>query len=113
MAYDLHITKASDWSESPKTPITEDQWKGAVRADGELQIDEVATTANPKTKEVIQINNPLMASWVDPQTRLKHYFYYSRGKITVKNPTDRVIAKMKAIASKLGAKVQGDEGELY
>ena len=113
LAYDIHITKASEWSESAKSPVTEEQWKAAVLADGELKIDDTASATNPKTKETIQIINPLMASWIDPKTKNKHYFYYSRGKITVKNPSDSAIKKMKFVASKLGAKVQGDEGELY
>lgn len=113
MGYDLHITKAAEWSESAKNPITEEQWKSAVLADRELKMDTSATASNPKTHEVIQISNPLMASWIDPKTNSKHYFYYSRGKVTVKNPSESAIKKMKAVASKLGAKVQGDEGELY
>jgi hypothetical protein len=113
MAYDIHITKASEWTESAKSPITEDQWKAAVLADGELKMDDTASATNPKTKETVQIINPLMASWIDPKTKNKHYFYYSRGKVTVKNPSNSAIKKMKSVASKLGAKVQGDEGELY
>ena len=52
-----------------------------------------------------------MASWLDPATKQKHYFYYSQGEISVKNPSKAAIKKMKSVASKLGAKVQGDDGE--
>jgi hypothetical protein len=113
MGYDVHITKASEWSESVKSPITEEQWRAAVLADGELKMDGTVSATNPKTQEAVQVSNPLMASWVDPKTKNKHYFYYSRGKITVKNPPDIAINKMTSVASKLGANVQGDEGELY
>lgn len=111
--YDLHITKASEWPESSKQPITEEQWKAIVTADSELQMDTTATAMNPKTREIIQVTNPLMASWTDPKSNQKYYFYYSRGKITVKNPSENAIKKMKALASKIGAQVRGDEGERY
>ncbi|MDO8652651.1 MAG: hypothetical protein Q7R66_10710 [Undibacterium sp.] len=113
MGYDLHITKAAEWSESARHPITEEQWKTVVLADGEFAMDTTATAEDPETHEVIQISNPLMASWVDPKTKENHYFYYSRGRVIVKNPTDSAIKKMKIVASKLGAKVQGDESEWY
>jgi hypothetical protein len=113
MGYDLHITKASEWSGSSRHPITEEQWKAVVIADGELKMDTIATAENPKTQEVIQVGNRFMASWVDPTTKEKHYFYYSRGKVSVKNPTDSTIKKLKTMATKLGARVQGDDGEWY
>jgi len=111
--YDLHITKASEWSESSKRPIAEEQWKAIVAADSELQMDTTVAATNPKTHEIIQVTNPLMASWTDPESNKKYYFYYSRGEVTVKNPSEKAIKKMKALASKIGAQVQGDEGEKY
>lgn len=113
MGYDLYITKASLWSESSNAPITEEEWKSVVLSDPELKMDTSAIAVNPKTKETIQIGNPLMASWIEPKTGQKHYFYYTRGKIIVKNPSENGFKKMKAVASKLGAKVQGEEGEPY
>lgn len=76
-------------------------------------MDTTASAINPQTHETIQISNPLMASWVDPKTNEKHYFYYWRGKISVKNPSESAIEKMKELASRLGAHVLGDEGEPY
>lgn len=111
--YDLHITRATEWTLSSKQPISELEWKAAVASDGQLMINTTATAANPKTREVVQVSNPLMATWVDPTSKEKHYFYYFRGEITVKNPSKSAIAKMKAIAKKLSARVQGDEGEWY
>jgi len=111
--YDLHITRAAEWTLSSKHPISELEWKTAVASDGQLQMDPTATAENPKTHEVIQVSNPLMASWVDPTSKEKHYFYYFRGEITVKNPSKNAIAKMKAVAKKLSARVQGDDGEWY
>ncbi|WP_154668243.1 hypothetical protein [Pseudoduganella violaceinigra] len=113
MAYELHITKAAEWSRSSQNPITEAEWTAAVAADGQMRMDAVATAENPLTHETIEVRNPFMASWIDPNSNSKHYFYYSRGKVTVKNPSEDVINKMKALAAMLGARVVGDEGESY
>ncbi|WP_332851981.1 hypothetical protein [Duganella sp. S19_KUP01_CR8] len=113
MGYDLHITKATEWPQSSQKPISELEWKNAVAADGLLKMDTTAVAINPQTHEIIQVSNPLMASWVDPKTNEKYYFYYRRGEISVKNPSDSVIKKMKELASKFDAKVLGDEGEIY
>lgn len=113
MGYDLHITKSSDWTNSAKDPIREDQWKALVDSDDELKMDTSVSAQNPSTGEVIELRNPLMASWIDSKTGDKHYFYFRSGEITVKNPTENAIKKMKEVALKIGAKVQGDEGEFY
>ncbi|MTW11090.1 hypothetical protein GM658_10795 [Pseudoduganella eburnea] len=111
--YDLHITRATEWALSSKQPISELEWKAAVASDGQLEMDSTATAESPRTREVIQASNTLMASWIDPSSKEKHYFYYFGGEITVKNPSKNAIAKMKAVAKKLAARVQGDEGEWY
>ena len=111
--YDLHITRASGWTLSSKHPISEFEWKTAVTSDDQLRMEMSATAENPKTHEAIQVSNPLMASWVDPTSKEKYYFYYFEGEIVVKNPSENVIAKMKSLAKKLSARVQGDDGEWY
>lgn len=54
-----------------------------------------------------------MVAWIDPETNAKHYFYFHRGEISVKNPSENAIKKMKELAVKLDAQVLGDEGEQY
>ncbi|MYM94055.1 hypothetical protein [Duganella vulcania] len=113
MGYDLHITKATESSRGSQKPISELEWKNAVAADGLLEMDTTATAINPRTHEIIQVSNPLMASWTDPETNEKHYFSYRRGEISVRNPSENAIKKMKELASRFGAQVLGDEGEIY
>jgi len=76
-------------------------------------MDTTATAINPQTHEIIQASNPLMASWIDPETNEKHYFYCRRGEISVKNPSENAIKKMKELASRFDAQVPRDEGEIY
>ena len=41
------------------------------------------------------------------------WFDWRSGEISVKNPDEPAISKMREIAQKLGARVQGDDGEYY
>jgi hypothetical protein len=111
--YDLHITRARDWTESKKTPITLKDWTEFIKSDKEFRLVEAAEAKNPKTGEVIKLKAEGMAVWTDPKDKSECYFYYHESEISVKNPEDRVIAKMKSVAQKLKARVVGDDGEDY
>jgi len=41
------------------------------------------------------------------------WFAHFGDRVSVKSPDEEILIKMYAIASALGAKVQGDEGEVY
>jgi len=111
--YDVHITRAKDWTESKKTPIALKEWAEFIQTDKEFRLVEAAEAKNSKTREIIKLKAQGMAVWTDPKDKTECYFYYHEGEITVKNPGDRIIDKMKAVAQKLKAKVIGDEGEEY
>jgi hypothetical protein len=101
--YDLHITRAKEWTDSKKTPVPVEDWTQFVKSDSEFRIVQ---TKDAKDK-------PKDAIWVDPKDKREVYFYYSDGEITVKDPDERIIAEMKKVAVKLKAKVVGDDGEDY
>jgi predicted transglutaminase-like protease len=111
--YDLHITRAKDWTESKKTPISLQEWKEFIKTDKEFRLVDAAETKNAKTAEVLKMQSEGMAIWADPKNKSECYFYYQEGEISVKNPEERIIDKMKIVAQKLKAKVIGDEGEEY
>ncbi len=111
--YDLHITRAKDWTESKKTPISLKEWTEFIKTDKEFRLVEAAETKNPTTGEVIRLKAEGMAVRIDPKNKSECYFYYHEGEISVKNPEPRIITKMKVVAQKLKAKVIGDEGEEY
>ena len=111
--YDLHITKAKNWTESKKTPISLKEWTGFVKADKEFRLVDAAEARNHTTGEFIKVQAEGMAIWTDPKDKSECYFYYHAGEISVKSPNDKIITKMKAVAQKLKARVIGDEGEEY
>jgi len=111
--YDLHITRASDWAESKKSPISLKEWTEFIKTDKEFRPVEAAEAKNPHTGEVITLKAEGMAVWTDPKNKSEWYFCHHEGEISVKNPAERVIARMKTVAQKLKAKVIDDEGEEY
>jgi hypothetical protein len=98
MDYDLHITRAEFWAESDAEPIAEDEWLRVVDDDPQLRSD-------PK--------NAGYTLWLGPSKHEKPWFHWSRGNISTKNPDRPIVAKMLEIANRLGASVQGDDGESY
>ncbi len=99
MGYDLHVTRADDWSMNDEAWITADEWLAAVRGDAELQL--------------IADSEPYPAEWLHDPTGCGATFEWSEGNILAKNPTKPVILKLEALANVLRAKVQGDDGEVY
>ena len=98
MGYDLHITRRGNWADEDGPEITLDEWNAYVASDDELQPDAA--------------NGPPYFLWTahpqEPWT-----LWWRRGVVQTKNPDDATVRKLVAIAERLGATVQGDDGEVY
>lgn len=112
MGYDVHITRASAWSESELDPITLGEWLVYVKSDSEMRLDGFAEARTP-ADEVLRYENPGLAVWTGWSRSGQAWFDHRNGRIVVKNPDDEILAKMCSIAREIGARVQGDEGEYY
>ena|SRR5438045_489673 len=99
MGYDVHITRANSWVENEGHWISADEWLKYVREDSELRL---ATE-----------NGEHFAIWSGPSEYPEPWLDWYEGNVYTKNPDDPLIDKMVAIANKLNAKVQGDDGEIY
>jgi hypothetical protein len=100
MGWEVHMTRAEHWSESDQRPITADEWLATVAADPELRIDEA--------------NGPYFAVWSGPCSHPDGgWFDWTDGCVTTKNPDRAILGKLLLLAAKLGAVVQGDDGEQY
>ncbi len=85
MGYELHITRKAAWHDETGPGITLDEWDKLAAGDPDLL-----------------------------STNFNGCFYSdASGNIVAKNPEKPVRAKMYQMAQRLGAKVQGDEGEFY
>jgi hypothetical protein len=98
MAYQLHITRAADWMNSSELPITAAEWLKLVRTDAELIQDS--------------IHGPYFVRWAGSPAR-DRWLEWAEGRITTRYPDGALLRKLVAIAHLLGAKVQGDGGEVY
>ena len=98
MAYQLHVTRASDWMQSGELPITAAEWLRLIRTDSELVQD-------PR-------QGPYFVRWSGAAGR-DCWLEWADGRINTKYPNGALLKKLVAIAERLGAKVQGDGGEVY
>ncbi|MEW6349233.1 MAG: hypothetical protein AB1646_09235 [Thermodesulfobacteriota bacterium] len=116
MGYDLHITRAKDWTESLDHPISLEEWESHVARDHDMSLTGFAE-ADIGDGESIRYENEGLAVWTAYSGHGKEgnmaWFDFHDGRIVVKNPDEEIIGKMIAIAEALGARVQGDDGEVY
>jgi len=112
MGYDVHITRKEEWSDEKGPPITEAEWQAYVKSDPEMVITGAAEHTNPQG-ETIRLTQPLLTEWRHHSSGHAVWFSYFEGSLCVKNPDDECLAKMRRIATRLHARVQGDEGEFY
>ena len=108
MGYDLHITRAEDWTLSEKQPISEAEWMKVVDADPTLQVSSQDYYERRKNGVVERFH---LVIWLAHEG--KPAFWNMDGEITKKNPDQLVVDKMVEIAQKLDARVFGDDGEEY
>ena len=100
MGYDVHITRAADWSDiGPGQDITAEEWLDCVREDAALEISPG--------------DGDYFAVWSGPSRHGQAWFDWSDGCIYTKNPDPPVIQKAVEIAYALRARAQGDDGEVY
>jgi hypothetical protein len=117
MAYDLHIKRAD------ASPIALSEWLAAVKAIEGLRLFSAAehTITNPKTGEVISVDAQVGDAEVFfPDTGEWHSVFRWHGKSAVFtarfDPTKTSNSAWKAavaLATRLGALILGDEGEIY
>lgn len=102
MGYDLHITRKNNWFDEDGPSITEQEWRLAIEQDPELQLDTDTCCS-------MSDGDYVFAAWNGVPGILGYY----HGEIRTKNPDEALVRKMVAIARRLGAQVQGDDGEVY
>ena len=99
MGYDLHITRGENWAENHGHYISHEEWLALIKTDTELTLDNR--------------NGPYFANWSGPSKNDYPWFDWFEGNIYTKSPDRIMLEKMLQIADKLGATVQGDDGEIY
>jgi hypothetical protein len=99
MGYDLHITRAADWTDAEVVPIRSEEWLALVEVDPELRL--------------AGYNGSYFALWTGKSKHPDPWFDWSGGQVHTKNPDPPLIEKAIQIAEHFGASVVGDDGERY
>jgi hypothetical protein len=116
MGYDVHITRREDWADAGQD-ISLDEWLAVVAADPELRLDGYAESPIAGGRGVFRTERPGIAVWTawsrhregDTMAWIDH----GSGNVSATNPDAEIRRKMWALAQRLAAKVQGDDGETY
>lgn len=106
MAYDIHIVRTEDWTESANAPITKMDVDGLIAADSDL-----AWSTNDYVEmadESGESNRYYMIMW-----RGKPCFWWYRDQILCSGPDDEQVLKLIEISRTLNAFAVGDDGEIY
>jgi hypothetical protein len=98
MGYDIQITRRKDWDEEGGGIAFKD-FVAYVQDDGEF------TYPGPWGAD--------SAGWRSRKSGYESWLVWSDGEIYTKNPEPELIDKMVVISRALGARVQGDGGEIY
>jgi hypothetical protein len=98
MGYELYITRAEEFDNNAGHEITAEQWLSYVASDPEL-------TLLPTGKYAVQWSGK--SKYPDP------WFTWCLGNISTKNPDRPMVAKMLQMAQHFGARVLGDDLEIY
>ena len=98
MSYYLYITRKLHWSDEGPN-ITAKEWLGVIADDPEL--------------ELAGENGEYFTNWLGASTISEPWFNWSDGNIYATFPDKAQIAKVLEIASRLNAKVEGQDGEVY
>ncbi len=116
MGYDLHITRKENWHDDDGPEISLAEWELLIATDPEMRLDGYAEAQLPNGG-VLRSDDPSLAVWVGHPEHGRRdgmaWLWLNDGNIVAKNPDEPMCRKMWSLAQTFGAKVQGDEGELY
>jgi hypothetical protein len=97
--YELHITRAPHWTENRGFEISAREWQDLVGDDPELLEDKS--------------NGEHSVIWSRPDQRVGFWIDWCDGNVYTSNPDRELLEKILGIASRLGARVIGDDGTVF
>jgi hypothetical protein len=107
MPYDIHIVRTDHWLDAASDPITKDQVDELIASDPELSwsADEWVEMSDGRGNKVTRY---FMIEWNGVST-----FWWYRHRIQCSRADEEQVGKLVAMADRLGARVVGDDGEIY
>jgi len=102
MPIEIHATRAKRWFENEGCEIAPGEWRALVAADPELSV--------PATHEALAAGGEL-ARWDAHPDGEPRWLWLHDGTVSIRDPDEITIEKLAELAARLGAAVQGDDGE--
>ena len=115
MGYDIHITRKDDWADDEGPVIELDEWLGYLAIDKSMGLDQ-DREAERDSAVATGAKAASLAIWKDwPSGDGENFaeIWHSQGNLMASDPDIAFRQKMFLIADALGAKVQGNKGEVY
>lgn len=108
MSYNVHLTRAELWTESMNNPISLEEAKSCFDQRDDFEYTNMLSLKGPFGTMSLEGD---FFHWSVEDFSVP--FSYKEGRITVHRADEFVIEKMVEVSAVLGARVQGDDGELY
>lgn len=102
MPIEIHATRAKRWFENEGAEIGVAEWRALVAADPELSL--------PGPREARAASGEL-ARWDAHPDGEPRWLWLHEGTLTVRDPDEITVEKLGELAARLGAALQGDDGE--
>ena len=103
MGYELHITRAREWSMSSNAPIPREQWDAVCSASAALELAG-SVTFGGEVFEVFELAG-------EGASGASLHWY--EGRVDVSGASDEHVPALVDLAMQLDAQVLGDDGERY
>jgi hypothetical protein len=110
VGYDVHVSRGDEWSDA--APISSSEWRAFVESSADLELVGAVEVAN-SLGETIRYASPDLAMWTRHPSRPEIPFAFRGGRVVVKNPDEATLGRLRELATSLGARVQGDDGEFH
>ena len=102
MGYDLHLTRAMEWTESSADPVSVEEWVATARASSMLT--ETTEVDDGSGNPAFLLGGDAMSSPA---------LYWTGGRVVIRGADESHTAALATIGTALGARLVGDDGETY
>jgi hypothetical protein len=116
MGYEIHIKRCDENWTNDRNPIRVEEWDRVVASDPSLEVMDVLEITDPDTGNVLlRVRGERMAKWVPDKSNPDEFvcFILQNGALSLAAEALIYYDEIKEIATKLGANIIGDDGELY